>query len=154
MAAPGCPSPPSLHRRGHGGVAVLFALAAMVLGLGCDIEVARAQQQLTFPPRPPLRPPQPADQKAKGDPQMLVRADEVDYDYTNDRVSAVGNVQIYYSGSTLQSDRVIYDQTDCRGHAAQGHDVEAHAERIKEHDCGRECGRDDQHSDSGNAPAA
>src|SRR5207245_5359918 len=48
---------------------------------------------------------------------MLVRADEVDYDYTNTRVSAVGNVQIYYSGSTLESDRVIYDQKTKRLHA-------------------------------------
>ncbi|MEA2944748.1 MAG: LPS-assembly protein, partial [Alphaproteobacteria bacterium] len=43
--------------------------------------------------------------------------DEVDYDYTNNRVSAVGNVQIYYSGSTLETDRVIYDQTTKRLHA-------------------------------------
>jgi LPS-assembly protein len=118
MAVRRCASPPLLRRRGHGGVAVLFALAAMALGLGCDIEIARAQQQLTFPPRPPLRPaPPPGEQKAKGDPQMLVRADEVDYDYTNDRVSAVGNVQIYYSGATLESDRVIYDQKTKRLHA-------------------------------------
>ena len=48
---------------------------------------------------------------------MLVRADEVDYDYTNNRVSAVGNVQIYYSGSTLETDRVIYDQKTKRLHA-------------------------------------
>jgi LPS-assembly protein len=48
---------------------------------------------------------------------MLVRADEIDYDYTNDRVSAVGNVQIYYAGSTLEGDRVIYDQKTKRLHA-------------------------------------
>ena len=29
--------------------------------------------------------------------QMLVRADEINYDYTNERVAAVGNVQIYYA---------------------------------------------------------
>jgi LPS-assembly protein len=49
---------------------------------------------------------------AKRDPnaQMLVRANVLDYDYTNERVSAVGHVQIYYSGSTLEADKVIYDQ--------------------------------------------
>ena len=48
---------------------------------------------------------------------MLVRASEINYDYTNERVSAVGNVQIYFSGSTLEADRVIYDQKTKRVHA-------------------------------------
>ena len=48
---------------------------------------------------------------------MLVQADEINYDYANERVSAVGNVQIYYSGSTLEADRVIYDQKTKRLHA-------------------------------------
>ena len=30
---------------------------------------------------------------------MLVQATEIHYDYTNKRVSAVGNVQIYYAGT-------------------------------------------------------
>src|SRR5262249_58536690 len=42
--------------------------------------------------------------------QMLVRAAEINYDYTNERVSAVGNVQLYFGNSTLEADRVIYDQ--------------------------------------------
>ena len=41
---------------------------------------------------------------------MLVRADELQYDNTNNRILAVGNVQIYYKGSTLEADRVIYEQ--------------------------------------------
>ncbi len=49
--------------------------------------------------------------------QMLVQAKEIDYDYTNHRVAAVGNVQIYYGGSTLEADRVIYDETTKRLHA-------------------------------------
>ncbi len=49
--------------------------------------------------------------------QMLVRANEINYDYANDRVSAAGNVQIYYSGTTLEADRVIYDQKTKRVHA-------------------------------------
>jgi LPS-assembly protein len=48
---------------------------------------------------------------------MLVRANEIHYDYANERVSAVGNVQIYYSGTTLEGDRVIYDQKTKRVHA-------------------------------------
>jgi LPS-assembly protein len=37
---------------------------------------------------------------------MLLQAIEVHYDTNNKRVSAVGNVQIYYSGSTVEADRV------------------------------------------------
>ena len=46
-----------------------------------------------------------------------MRAEEINYDYTNERVSAVGNVQIYYGDSTLEADRVIYDQKTKRLHA-------------------------------------
>ena len=48
---------------------------------------------------------------------MLVRAEEINYDYTNERVSAVGNVQLYFGNSTLEADRVIYDQKTKRLHA-------------------------------------
>jgi LPS-assembly protein len=41
---------------------------------------------------------------------MLVQASEVQYDHVNHRVSAVGNVQIYYDGSTIEADRVVYNQ--------------------------------------------
>src|SRR5712691_10356710 len=50
-------------------------------------------------------------------PVSGVRAAEINYDYTNERVSAVGNVQIYYGDSTLEADRVIYDQKTKRLHA-------------------------------------
>ncbi len=49
-----------------------------------------------------------------GQKQMLVQADEINYDYTNHRVAAVGNVQIYYGGSTLEADKVTYNQTTKR----------------------------------------
>ena len=115
MAPSASPRPLRASRR---GAAVLLALAALAVGAGIDGRPARAQlaqQQLVFParPAPPPRPPA----KAGADKQMLVRADEVDYDYTNDRVSAAGNVQISSSGSTLESDRVIYDQKTKRLHA-------------------------------------
>ncbi len=44
------------------------------------------------------------------DAKMLVQADELDYDYNNQRVSAVGNVRMYYQGATIEADRVVYDQ--------------------------------------------
>jgi LPS-assembly protein len=41
---------------------------------------------------------------------MLVQATEIKYDYTNDSVSAVGNVQIYYNGATIEADEVTYNK--------------------------------------------
>ena len=42
---------------------------------------------------------------------------EVDYDYNNSRVSAVGNVQMFYNGTSVEADKVIYDQKTKRLHA-------------------------------------
>jgi LPS-assembly protein len=69
-------------------------------------------QLLTFPQAPP-----PVMRQGPSGGQMLVQAGEIHYDYANERVSAVGNVQIYYRGSTLEADRVIYDQKKKRLHA-------------------------------------
>ena len=41
---------------------------------------------------------------------MLVQATEIRYDYTNNSVAAVGNVQIYYGSATVEADQVTYDQ--------------------------------------------
>jgi LPS-assembly protein len=41
---------------------------------------------------------------------MLVQADEMQYDYPNSIVAAVGHVQIYYNGATIEADKVIYDE--------------------------------------------
>ncbi|HUD88002.1 MAG TPA: LPS-assembly protein LptD [Xanthobacteraceae bacterium] len=80
-----------------------------VAGLCLGAERASAQSVgnlLHFPqrPTPPKPPPQPANQP------MLVQATEIRYDYTNNTVSAVGNVQIYYNGATIEADEVTYDQ--------------------------------------------
>jgi LPS-assembly protein len=88
--------------------AVLVA-ALFVAGLCLSAERASAQtvgNLLHFPQRPtPPKPlPQPANQP------MLVQATEIRYDYTNNTVSAVGNVQIYYNGATIEADEVTYDQ--------------------------------------------
>ena len=100
---------------------LLATVAILTLGAGIGFALQSAQAQFNFPPRPatPTRPGIGAAQAATsgGQQQMLVRADEIDYDYNNDHVSAVGNVQIYYAGSTLEADRVIYDQKTKRLHA-------------------------------------
>jgi LPS-assembly protein len=49
--------------------------------------------------------------------RMLVDAREVVYDRDADKVSAVGDVQIYYQGRILEADRVIYDRKNKRVHA-------------------------------------
>jgi LPS-assembly protein len=55
--------------------------------------------------------------KPAPDAQMLVQANEIRYDYNNLQVSAVGNVQIYYNGATIEADKVVYDQRSKRLHA-------------------------------------
>jgi LPS-assembly protein len=70
-------------------------------------------QNFNYNPMPPKpKPPPPAN-----DGQMLVQATEVDYDYNNSRVSAVGNVQMFYNGTSVEADKVIYDQKTKRLHA-------------------------------------
>lgn len=41
---------------------------------------------------------------------MLLQADEMIYDNENNRVTAKGNVEIYYNNYTLLADRVVYDR--------------------------------------------
>jgi LPS-assembly protein len=90
---------------------VAFIAGALLAGSGA---FERAFAQLVFPPR---EKPTPRAQPVRGQEQMLVRAEVINYDYTNERVSAVGNVQLYYGASTLEADRVIYDQKTKRLHA-------------------------------------
>jgi LPS-assembly protein len=66
---------------------------------------------LHFPPRPPPLPKKPLP---PSNAPMLVQADEIRYDYSNNTVAAVGNVQIYYGGATIEADQIIYDQTTKR----------------------------------------
>jgi LPS-assembly protein len=102
------------RRRGTAPIvltSVLAVLCAAVLGLAASTPVAA--QGFTYNPRP-SKPKPPAAAK---DGQMLVQAVEVDYDYNNSRVSAVGNVQMFYNGTTVEADKVIYDQKTKRLHA-------------------------------------
>jgi LPS-assembly protein len=78
--------------------------APMMQGSGSD---GGPPSLLRFTPRPPPPPKAPAPPKNQ---PMLVQADEIRYDYTNNSVAAVGNVQIYYGGATIEADQVVYDQ--------------------------------------------
>src|SRR5262249_22814129 len=52
--------------------------------------------------------------RRSGDAQMRIKADGVDYDYTDHQFAVVGNVQIYYKRATIEADRVVYDQNTKR----------------------------------------
>jgi LPS-assembly protein len=98
-----------------GALAAVLALACAGLALprpaaAQDSSFLTFQQQV----RPTAPKNAPSLRNATGDAQMLVKADQVDYDYNNHRVAAVGNVQIYYSGATIEADRVVYDQATKR----------------------------------------
>ena len=101
------------------GVAVLPIAAglAFVVALA-DSGVADAQF-LTFQNqlRPRATTPGLSKRPVDANAQMLVQADEIKYDYNNEQVAALGNVQIYYNGATIQADKVIYDQRTKRLHA-------------------------------------
>ena len=103
----------SWRKRVRQGAWIFLSVAAIVAG-GWD-GVAPAQAQLAFPTRPSSNKPKPQQIRPSGEKTpMLLQAVEVNYDYNNKRVSAVGNVQIYYSGSTVEADKVIYDETTHR----------------------------------------
>ncbi|HEY0328089.1 MAG TPA: LPS-assembly protein LptD [Rhodopseudomonas sp.] len=87
---------------------MLSAFGALVLStaFGVVLTTPAAAQSFTFN-QPPVRPKAPPTADTG---QMLVQATEVDYDYNNSRVSAVGNVQMFYGGTTVEADRVVYDQ--------------------------------------------
>jgi LPS-assembly protein len=97
------------ERRRHGALA--FAVVAACVAVSCSpvfaqLGAVNVPNELHFPSRakPPTTPPVPPNTP------MLVQADEMQYDYANDTVAAVGHVQIYYGGSTIEADKVIYDQ--------------------------------------------
>lgn len=91
----------------------LLALLALAGAIDIATTAPVAAQGFVYNPHPPKPPPQPVVH----DNQMLVQANEVDYDYNNSRVSAVGNVQLFYNGTSVEADRVIYDQRTKRLHA-------------------------------------
>ena len=107
-------------RRHSGRVAAASGpVLALVFGvifagaLGIATTSPASAQSFTYNPLPPKPKPPPAANNG----QMLVQAVEVDYDYNNSRVSAVGNVQMFYNGTSVEADKVIYDQKTKRLHA-------------------------------------
>jgi LPS-assembly protein len=89
--------------------ALLFVMALAGWMTVAAAPAAAQSEFLNF--RTQIRPQPPAPRSdTRGDEQMLVQAAEINYDYSNERVSAVGNVQIYYRGSTLEANKVVYDQ--------------------------------------------
>ena len=103
--------------RRHGGrfaaIRPLLALLLAVFAAGALELATTAPAAAQYTPRPP----HPTRPRVANDGQMLVQATEVDYDYTNNRVAAVGNVQLYYNGTSVEADKVIYDQKTKRLHA-------------------------------------
>jgi len=96
-------------------VALLVAVGLGMLFAGCAAITPADAQGFSFNPRPP--PPPKPPHNAGDDGKMLLQANELDYDNVHNQVLAVGGVQIFYNGSTLEADRVIYDQKTKRLHA-------------------------------------
>jgi LPS-assembly protein len=114
MAGLTIPRPPLMGRLLHAAMAIAIALA---WGAIVAPRPAAAQQDpyLTF--KGQLRPDTGGPsvlKKQGGDQAMLLKAERLDYDNANHRVSAVGGVQIYYNGATIEADRVVYDQVTKR----------------------------------------
>jgi len=103
------------HRLATAGGSLLAFVLAVAFGVALSVTTAAPvyAQGFTYNPRPPKA----APPRAANDGQMLVQAVEVDYDYNNSRVSAVGNVQMFYNGTSVEADKVIYDQKTKRLHA-------------------------------------
>ena len=112
--------PPTFARRVRAGIAMLVGAASIVAGgwFATAPAFAQAVNLMRFPDRPkPVKPSAAAARRQDNKAPMLLQANEIQYDYTNKRVNAVGNVRIYYGGSTLESDKVIYDEKTKRLHA-------------------------------------
>jgi len=97
------------------GVSMFALLAGFVFAGSIELAltVPASAQSFTYNPRPPKPSPRPVTNDGK----MTVQAVEVDYDYNNQRVSAVGNVQMFYNGTSVEADKVIFDQKTKRLHA-------------------------------------
>ena len=107
MALRFLPRPGSISRALS--VAALMWCAAALTGLA-TMSPALAQTDFFKFERRPAKPKAALTTSARGDKQMMVQATEVQYDHVNERVNAVGNVQIYYDGSTIEADKVSYNQ--------------------------------------------
>src|SRR4029078_10340274 len=92
----------------------LRALFVCLLAFSTTLPAVAAQKQKQSDLGTILKPPS----VDKSEP-MLLQADEMIYDNENNRVTAKGNVEIYYGNYTLLADQVIYDR-NANTLAAQG----------------------------------
>ena len=109
MASSRIPLRPSIGSGVRVRATAFATLLFFIIGFTLSPAPLWAQQAgnlMHFPPRPPP-PKKPAP---PSNAPMLVQATEIRYDYTNNTVAAVGNVQIYYGGATIEADQVTYDQ--------------------------------------------
>src|SRR5215213_9774109 len=103
-------------------VALCALITAAGLGVGAGVRPAAAQFSenqtpwVGVPATPKVPTASGSFESGQNDPnaQMLVRADELQYDNANNRILALGNVQIYYLGSSLEADKVVYEQVTKR----------------------------------------
>ena len=121
MAGLASARPPAPRPHRHGAARIVAVLSLLACGglFAFESLTPASAQELTFPQTAPSKPKSKfaIERDKSGQKQMLVQAREINYDYTNKRVAAVGGVQIYYGGATIEADKVIYDQTTKRLHA-------------------------------------
>ena len=107
-------------RPSMGGGTGVLALAVLLTGAAFAPATAQqpskgggtvqsAQKQTADPARG-ARSPLLSNVRTNPDAKMLVQANELVYDYENERVAAVGKVQIYYDGAVLEADKVTHDR--------------------------------------------
>lgn len=110
---------PALSARQPSRLRVFGLLQALIFTLlvaGAGDAFAQAKQQTpqpqtTFGPKTPLlQTPKPLDQTKP----MLLNADELVYDSARSRVTARGNVEIYYNNYVVFAEEVVYDQRSGR----------------------------------------
>ena len=90
---------------GRGRIAALAIAAALLCGAGVDSAMAQGTMNDALTRRV---------QAGEGKDRLLLEAKEIVYDNDNNTVSAVGDVELYYQGRTLQADRVTYDRKSGR----------------------------------------
>src|ERR1700727_423786 len=105
----------TVQRRAASTPVWLIVAALTLCAATSEIALTPAASAQIFPYN--ALPPKPVTQRPANDGQMLVQANQVDYDYNNSRVAAVGNVQLFYNGTSVEADKVIYDQKTKRLHA-------------------------------------
>jgi len=111
-------APPPAGRLCRRGIVAVLLLGLLACG-GLLAPAPVSAQYLSFPtrPAPPAKSKIAVEREKSDEKQMLIQANSIDYDDANHLVSAVGNVQIYYSGSTLEANKVVYNQATKRLHA-------------------------------------